>query len=257
MTSVARRAGRGSGAKLHSVVFGDTTIKYDVRRSRQRKKTINIRVDESGVHVAAPMRTPNRALEEMVLKRAAWILDCLSRVAEAASSPPFANGETLPYLGQDVEVVIKAAKIAAPKVRLDRRRLLVSVPEGLSSAEQYFTVQDALVGWYKARAAERLAEGVEAWWPRLGSGQRSPIHVGSARRQWGSCSSDGTLRFSWRLMMVEPYLIEYVVVHELAHLTHHNHSADFWGLVSSVMPDAKQRRKRLNEAGRLLPDLRP
>ena len=73
------------------------------------------------------------------------------------------------------------------------------------------------------------------------------------RRRWGSCASDGTLRFSWRGMMLEPALIEYIVVHELAHLTVKNHSPDFWKLVTSAMPDVQQRRKRLREVSRTLP----
>ena len=89
----------------------------------------------------------------------------------------------------------------------------------------------------------------------LGSarGERSRVLVRDQRQRWGSCAPDGTLRFNWRATMLPPALIEYVVVHELAHLTHRNHSTDFWGLVSEAMPDAQQRRQRLREAGRTLP----
>ena len=73
------------------------------------------------------------------------------------------------------------------------------------------------------------------------------------RQRWGSCATDGTLRFNWRIMMLKPALIEYVVVHELAHLTHRNHSPDFWGLVASLLPDAQRRRQVLTEVGRTLP----
>ena len=64
---------------------------------------------------------------------------------------------------------------------------------------------------------------------------------------------DYVVRFNWRAMMLEPSLIEYIVVHELAHLTHRDHSTGFWSLVSEAMPDAQQRRQRLREAGRALP----
>ena len=74
---------------------------------------------------------------------------------------------------------------------------------------------------------------------------KSQILVRDQRQRWGSCAPDGTLRFNWRTMMLEQALIEYVVVHELAHLTHRNHSTDFWGLVSKAMPDAQQRRRRV------------
>ena len=92
-------------------------------------------------------------------------------------------------------------------------------------------------GWYRGRAAERLPNVVERWWPQLGRGEVSQILIRDQRKRWGSCAPDGTLRFNWRAMMLEQALIEYVVVHELAHLTHRNHSTDFWGLVSKAMPD--------------------
>ena len=141
----------------------------------------------------------------------------------------------------------------SPEVRFDHWRLRVSVPQSLDGGERYELIRRAVVGWYRARAAERLAAGVDRWWPRLGRGEKSRILVRDQRQRWGSCAPDGTLRFNWRAMMLEPALTEYIVVHELAHLTVKNHSSNFWGLVSKTMPDAQQRRQRLREAGRTLP----
>ena len=73
------------------------------------------------------------------------------------------------------------------------------------------------------------------------------------RQRWGSCAPDGTLRFNWRVMMVQPELAEYVVVHELSHLQVSSHSAEYWTLISSLLTDAQQRRRRLQEAGKMLP----
>ena len=114
-------------------------------------------------------------------------------------------------------------------------------------------IHRGIVEWYRARAMARLSEHVDRWWGRLGKGIKSRILIGDQKRRWGSCAADGTLRFNWRVMMLAPSLIEYVVVHELAHLTHLNHSADYWGLVASVMPDVNQRRQRIREAGQTLP----
>ena len=139
------------------------------------------------------------------------------------------------------------------ELRFDHWRFRIAVPPGLDAAERDAQIRSAAVAWYRARAAERLTACVERWWPRLGSGVRSQVLIRDQRRRWGSCASDGTLRFSWRGMMLEPALIEYIVVHELAHLTVKNHSPDFWKLVNSAMPDAQQRRKRLREVSRTLP----
>ena len=79
------------------------------------------------------------------------------------------------------------------------------------------------------------------------------VLIREQKTRWGSCSADGTLRFSWRLAMVDWDLIDSVAVHELAHLEVMNHSPDFWEVVLRVMPDARDRRRRLGEAGRNLP----
>lgn len=109
------------------------------------------------------------------------------------------------------------------------------------------------MAWYRGRAGERLPACVARWQPRLGRGPAPRVLIRDQRQRWGSCAPDGTLRFNWRAVMLEPSLIDYIVVHELAHLTVRNHSPEFWRIVSSAMPDAQHRRRRLREAGRSLP----
>ena len=237
----------------NSVRFGDATIEYEVRRSKRRKKTVQITVDGSGVHVAAPMTTPNSELHDIVRKRAPWILSHASQSTLEAAPKRFVSGETLPYLGRNVRILVETANVLIPNVRFDHWHFRVAVPETLSGEDRYQSIRRAAVRWYRDRAAERLAETVERWWPRLGRGEMSRVLIRDQRRRWGSCAHDGTLRFNWRAVMLKPALIEYVVVHELAHLTHRNHSTDFWNLVSKAIPDAKQRRLRLREDGRTLP----
>ena len=236
-----------------SVRFGDTTIEYEVRRSERRKKTVQITVDGGGVQVAAPTKTPESELRAMVRKRALWILSHASDEMLEATPKRFVSGETLPYWGRNVRLIVESTDIRSPRVRFDHWRFRVAVPQTLEGDQRYEPIRRAVVGWYRERAAKRMPNVVKRWWPRLGRGEESLILVRDQRQRWGSCSPDGTLRFNWRAMMLKPALIEYVVVHELAHLTHRNHSTDFWGLLSMAMPDAQQRRKSLKEAGRTLP----
>ena len=84
-------------------------------------------------------------------------------------------------------------------------------------------------------------------------GDKPQVIIGNQKTLWGSCAADGTLRFNWRLVMMPPSLMDYLVVHELAHLKERNHSPAFWKVVTKAMPDAIQRRKRLRETGRSLP----
>ncbi len=233
--------------------FGSTPIEYEVRRSARRKKTVQITVYGGGVQVAAPADTPPSELRAIVRKRARWILSHASSTALEAVPKQFVSGETLPYLGRNVRIVVESADVRSPEVRFAHWRFRVVVPRRLDGGKRYERVRRAIVKWYRIRAEQRLSAGVDRWWPRLGRGERPRVLIRDQRQRWGSCAPDGTLRFNWRAMMLEPSLIEYIVVHELAHLTVKNHSAEFWGLVSNALPDVQQRRERLRDAGRALP----
>ena len=235
------------------VRFGDTIIEYEVRRSRRRRKTVQITVDGGDVRVAAPMATPDKELRGMVRKRAHWILAHASQSLLKASTKQFVSGETLPYLGRNIRIVVESGDVRSPEVRFDHWQFRVVIPWSLNAGKRYELIRHAIVTWYRTRAAEQLAASVDRWWPRLGRGEKSRILIRDQRQRWGSCAPDGTLRFNWRVMMLERSLIEYIVVHEMAHLTHLNHSKDFWVLVTKTMPDAQQLRQRLREAGRALP----
>ncbi len=230
------------------IQFGDTTIEYEVRRSARRKKTLQISVEGGVVRVSAPMRTPNRELRDFVRKRAPWIIE--QKADEQATALParFASGETLPYLGRDVPMLVKDADGETPKVRFSKWRFHITAPGIMRGSERYERIRHAIEAWYRDRAAERLPVSIEKWMPRFGCEVEPQLLIRNQKRRWASCSSDGKLRFNWRVMMLEPWLIDYIVAHELAHLTHMNHSADFWGLVAKVMPDMQLRRQRLKEA---------
>ena len=235
------------------VRFGDTTIEYEVRRSDRRRKTVQITVDGGGVQVAAPSATPDDELQAIVRKRAPWILGHASGALLEAVPKRFVSGETLPYLGRNVRMVFESADVRLPQVRFDHWRFRVAVQQGLDDEARYEPIRRAIVAWYRARAAERLSASVERWRLRLGAGEMPRVLIRDQRQRWGSCAPDGALRFNWRAVMLPPALTEYIVVHELAHLTVKSHSTDFWALVSKAMPDAQRRRRRLREAGQALP----
>ena len=267
-----------AAAERDSVRFGATTIEYEVRRSPRRHKTVQITVDGGGVEVIAPSATPGPEVRAIVAKRAAWILARLAEAGGAAGaaggsvwSPVptprrFVSGETLPYLGRNVRLIVEpaAAEARSPEVRFDHWRFRIAVPPGLddfgggvsgdgAGGERREQIRRAVVAWYRARAGERVPACVARWHPRLGRGPTPRVLIRDQRQRWGSCAPDGTLRFNWRAVMLEPALIDYIVVHELAHLAVRSHSPEFWRIVTAAMPDAQHRRRRLREAGRSLP----
>ncbi len=235
------------------VQFGDATIEYEVHRSQRRRKTVQITMDGGRVLVAAPVDTPDSRLEAIVHKRAPWILRQSPEFSSNAPRKRFVSGETLPYLGRNVRLIIESAAVISTQVRFDHWSFRIAVPFGLDGSRRYDGTRKALIHWYRKRAAQRLPQAVETWRKQLALPESPEVLIRDQRQRWGSCAPDGTLRFNWRVVMLAPALIEYVVVHELAHLKVNSHSTEYWVLVSNLLPDAQQRRQRLREAGRILP----
>lgn len=103
----------------------------------------------------------------------------------------------------------------------------------------------------RAKARAKIGSRV-AYYHRLTGGRYTSVTIRDQKTRWGSCSSLGTLSFNYRLIFAPPEILDYVVVHELCHLTHMNHSKDFWNMVGSILPDYKARRQWLREHGQEL-----
>ena len=237
----------------NSVRYGNTTINFTVRRSPRRRKTLQITIGGEGVQVDAPMKTSDEELRSFVLRKAPWVLSRATKTPSWLVSKRFVSGETLPYLGRNVVLVVEPRDVRKTSVRFDHWQFRVVIPRTLDGIERQERVRKAVVSWYRQRAAERLPLNVARWWHPLGSGDQPAILIRNQRTRWGSCAPDGTLRINWRVMMLKPELIDYIVVHEMAHLTHKNHSKGFWAFVLRAMPDMERRRGRLREAGHALP----
>lgn len=240
--------------------YGDKTISYRVRRSARRKKTIQMSVDAEGVIVAAPTAVPDAEIQGFVLRKADWILESLAEAAARAESSRLIDGNSLPYRGRPVVLSIRSAGVDAVRVELDESeggglRFRIDVPESLPPAERSDAVAPALAAWYRERAETLIPESVERWLPKFGYKTKPVVIVRDQRRRWGSCSSDGVLRFNWRLAMLHPDLLDYVVAHELSHIEVMNHSPKFWAAVEKRLPDVRERRQRLKEDGKKLPAL--
>ena len=230
-----------------SVRFGDAVIRYRVVRSARRKKTVTITLDrDRSVVVAAPLKTRNSDIEAIVRKRAGWILRKLREEDPRPQPRQLVSGESLYYLGRAVPIHVQTSAGLTPSVSLEDWTFRIECPEYLEGEERRTALREALMSWYWGRADETIRENVERWQSRVG---RKParISLGDQKSLWGSCSSKGSLRFNWRIVMAPPPLIDYVVVHELCHLVVANHSDRFWEQVARIIPDYSQRRLKLRK----------
>ena len=208
---------------------------------RTRRKTIALVIEKDGsLTVRAPLRMPMKFIREFAGKHARWIRKNQEKVrAQApAAAREYVSGETFLYLGKEYPLEIVGGQ--KTKLILDGN-FRMSEPARREGKKVFDD-------WYLARAKEMLPERVRVIAERHGF-QYQKVRIGSARTRWGSCSSKGTLSFSWRLILAPIEVVDYVVIHELCHTLVHNHSAKFWKEVERIMPEYKQYRIWLRKNG--------
>lgn len=238
----------------HGTVERDgVVVAYRVVRSARRRRTIELTLEPDGVRVAAPLRTPGAEIAAFVRDRIPWIRKHRQRSAQSPRRErlSYVSGESLPYLGRwlPIDVIPGGRRV---RIDIDLLGLRLTVPGRYEDDVRKHAVEDALRDWYRRHASEEIKHRVEAW-ARLAGYAPRRVLVRDQRRRWGSCSPDGTLRFNWRLIMLPARLLDYVVVHELAHLVRPHHRPSFWAEVERLIPDYAERRAELRDTGAALP----
>ncbi len=238
-----KRSAREPGGQLRLEDGRD--IEYTVVRSAQRTQTISIQLRGGAVIVRAPLRTSAAEISSAVAKRSGWIAAHLSGSTSPVAAPPRPPGRPLPWRGGTIALACERLPLACPAITLDGGVLRASIPEATAPSAEAAVVESLVRRWYAESALEAVAAAVAEWAPRMGVQPRSVL-IRDQRSRWGSCARDGTLRINWRVAVCDASVLEYVVVHELAHLRHPDHQAGFWALVGATMPDFALRRAALH-----------
>ncbi len=220
-------------------------IGFDVTLKRSpRRRTIAIKVHRGQVQVSAPVQAPLTEIHEFVKEKKRWIQRHLQRQQEIIQDHQLAqyqSGETLFWLNQPVQIAV----IGAGKTRLENNQLLIANPSG---TRQERAIE--LANWFIDQAVVDIPPRVERWSEAMGLTARG-IKIRHYKSRWGSCDRQGRLQFNWLIMMAPESVIDYVVVHELAHLKYFNHSSRFWTLVECTMPDYSVWRQWLKQQSHL------
>ena len=219
---------RLTAAGKHKITISGQPIPYTIKHSaRARHVRLEVR-HGTDLTVVIPVSYKIRRLPDLLQANGRWILDKLARYGKVQSlcaHQELKSGDVIPYLGHDLEVVIRENHHNVDGVKLERDRLVVS-QRSVSS-----TLNLAVEQWYRMQAAKLISERVNKLSARLGVTCNRVIIRGQKTR-WGSCSQKGNLSFNWKLMMAPEPVIDYVIIHELAHLKEMNHSKRFWELVA-------------------------
>lgn len=208
-------------------------------RVNTRARRIILKVDPRDGKVILTAPTPKLIPDALTFarQRAAWIRE---QRLSAPGARPFRDGITFPYRGAPMTIVNKGAARAAVKV--DAAAGTVTVGGAADHTNRRIT------DWLKAEARAAITAHVDDYAERLNVTRRT-IRIRDTRSRWGSCTSDGTLSFSWRLILTPPEILAYVAAHECAHLVHLDHSPAFWDVVASLDVDAEAAARWFNKNG--------
>lgn len=197
-------------------------------RSKRRTLVLQIKPDGSLV-VRAPMRYDISRINSFVTQKTKWIITKQSEMKqrfilrqEMLGKQEKSREEGILFLGEKQKINFKN-------------------PQNKSE----------IILWYKHEALRYIAPRLDVFAKFIG-GKYRKIKITSARRRWGSCSSQGNINFSWRLIMAPKEIVDYVIAHEVAHLLHKNHSQRFWNCVAKMIPDYKNHNLWLRKNGFLL-----
>lgn len=230
--------------------YKDQCFEYEI--TRKKVKNISIRIYKDGtVRVSAPDFLPDYYIQEAVYERAEWILSKLKAMEELNKDiheREYSRGDGVVYLGHEYGLKVIDKVKAEGKASFKEGLFEVEVNPEWDVKERETAIREGLTKWYKNEAFRVFKERT-LHYSRILELYPDNIRVKEQKSIWGSCSFKGNINFNWRLIMAPLAVLDYVVVHELCHLTHRNHSRNFWQLVEQIMPDYKTRRKWLKDNG--------
>jgi len=243
--NMAKRTGHQSALieKRETIVNGQT-ITYTVKRSLRAKRVrLEVR-PQTGLTVVVPRSYNIGQLTGLLKSKEQWISRNLARFSHFQSLPAKKerrSGDTVPYLGRDLELVKRENHDGVGDITLEGNMLAVS--PGLFKSG---ILELALEHWYRTEAARLINERTDKLSSQLGTSYKLIVIRGQKTR-WGSCSRKKNLSFNWKLIMAPEPVLDYVIIHELTHLKEMNHSKRFWELVAQYCPGWREHKKWLKQ----------
>jgi predicted metal-dependent hydrolase len=255
-TSSGRVTGRVSGrgttiapapVRQRAIDLGDTKITYRHRISpRARRLRFEVRPG-NGLEVTTPPGVSVARIEAVMREKTRWITTMLVRYAQPPRSvvaSPLVTGVMLPFSGGHLRLVLETSRTG--------RRTNAVMNEGelrlTTATNAPENVRPVLEAWYRRQGRRVFAERV-AYWNTHYEFAFGRIAIRDQKSRWGSCSRQGNLNFNWRLLLAPTSVLDYIVIHELAHLKEGNHSPRFWALVAERCPDYRAQRDWLRLHG--------
>ena len=233
---------------MQQLSIGRTIIPYTIRQSdtAQRKRII---VTPNSVEVVTPKNTSAQDVAAFIQKKRRWVYDKQEEMQERLAH--FAHdtymhlqsGAKIPFRGRNMRLQIVREKAEKIEIRY-QNGFNITVPKHIPEALVEASIGLELTFWLKDRLKEDARQMTKQYCQVLGIKYKG-IKIGAPARLWGSCTLKGVITLNWHLIAAPRAVLEYVVLHELCHVQHRNHSKEFWALLASHMPDYAIRKRWL------------
>lgn len=200
-----------------------------------------------------PQRMADRQVRRFILDNRQWVTQSIDRIAarlrkvERLAPERYHHGALVPFQGRKYPLQVAPAKSSGIKISF-ADAFIVELPAALLDTDYSADLREALIFWMKRTAAQQAEQIVLRHANRQQLVPRS-IRIKEQKSRWGSCGIKDDIHLNWLLILAPPDVLEYVVVHELCHLRHRDHSPDFWGLVGNHLPEFRRQRLWLKENG--------
>lgn len=232
--------------------YGTTAIEYDIEYADD-KKDVSIIVEwMEGIRLIAPKGATAKQIEGIVQKKASTILQKLKEVNEITKPPlpkEFVSGEKFTYLGRNYRLKVHSeVGLQKSKLSFTRGKFIATVPNGINEVEKRQELLELFKIWYFEHGNAKIQSRLNLYCAKMGV-IPNDLQLKEQRMRWGTCTSEGKIYLNWRVIMSPMPIVDYVLVHELAHLKYMNHNNDYWNFVRSILPDYELRKEWLRING--------
>jgi len=214
----------------------------DYQLIKKSKKTLSLKISENGLVVSAPLFMSEKKINQLVISKIKWIKKKLELIEPQKNKLFIKNRASFDLLGKEIKITLLDGNNKIEWIDENNLKIFSKDQDDQKKLKTFF------IKWLKEIALDYFSQRAYEI-SKLYAIPSNSILLSNAKSRWGTCNSKTEVRINWRLIQADPYVIDYVICHEFAHLTHMNHSRNFWNLVEKLCPNYKLAENYLKNKG--------
>lgn len=214
----------------------------DYQLIKKSKKTLSLKISENGLVVSAPLFMSEKKINQLVISKIKWIKKKLELIEPQKNKLFIKNRASFDLLGKEIKITLLDGNNKIEWIDENNLKIFFKDQDDQKKLKTFF------IKWLKEIALDYFSQRAYEI-SKLYAIPSNSILLSNAKSRWGTCNSKTEVRINWRLIQADPYVVDYVICHEFAHLTHMNHSRNFWNLVEKFCPNYKLAENYLKNKG--------